>query len=175
MGDLHLCFADVAFAGEDRAIHQLSLKLQRLHRHRQHTSAEMEDLVHATDRFLEIAVDVGERHHHQIAEAVALEPFAAGKAIVEKLLHDIFFVGQRHNAGADIPHWDAAKFAAQSSAGATVVADGNHRCEIRRVVLEPLEDHRQPCAAADHHDLWPAGQHLILQIGVELRMALGDL
>ncbi len=97
-----------------------------------------------------------ERREKEIAEIVAAQPVAAGKAVIEKLGEELFVFGKRHQAVADIAGRKNAEIAPQPAGTAALVRDGDNGSEPRNlrpkpggargfcdVVLETTENRRQ--------------------------------
>src|SRR5580704_16180361 len=67
----------------------------------------------------------------KIAEAMAFQSRPFYESMLEQLGEQSLIFGKRNDAVADVTWRQHVQFFAQASAGATVIADGNHGAKIR--------------------------------------------
>ena len=164
--DAAVAGGDFGFAADALAVAQQRLQLQAAAGGGGiDFAAGFEDDGAELDGLGEVAADIGQRGEKEVAEAVAVES-AAGEAVAEQLRQQLFIVGERRHAVADVAGRGHALLLAQASAGAAVVGDGDdggeagdegrQRSRGRRsgddVALESAEQGGQAGAAADGND-----------------------
>ena len=72
-----------------------------------------------------------ERGEKEIAQIVAAQSVAAGKAVIEELGEKLFVLGERHQAVADVAGRKNAEIAPQAAGTAALVGDGDDGSEPR--------------------------------------------
>ncbi len=144
--------ADLVAALELRVQHHV------VERGRQHAAPYLEDLGGLLDGAFEVAGDLGQGGHEEVAEAVALEAAVVGEAVLEQAAHDRLVVGQGHEAVAQVARRRHAHVAAQQPRAAAVVGHRHHGGEVAGVRLETAEKRGKTVAAAHGHDARAARQ-----------------
>jgi hypothetical protein len=120
----------------------------------------------------EVAGDVGERGHEQVAEAVTLE-IALVEAVLEEPGEQVLVFGERDHAVANVAGGKHFEVFAKAAGGASVVGDGDDGGEVGDgaggvlaartgergragrgcdVALEAAQQRREPGASADGDD-----------------------
>ena len=122
----------------------------------QDQAAHGEDAAGLAHGLFEVAGDAGHRDDEQVAEAVTFQAGAFVEAVLEQARHQRLGLGQRGDAVAHVARRQHAELAAQAAGGAAVVADGDDRGQVARVLLEAAQQDRQAGAAADGDDLGAA-------------------
>ncbi len=105
---------------------------------------------------MEVAGDAGQGGQEEVAEGMADEPAAVGKAVLEQAGQQVLVVRQGDDAVADVARRQDPELPPQAAGRAAVVGDGDHAgeaSEARRpdLVLQAAQQRRQAGAAADRH------------------------
>ncbi|SPE30603.1 hypothetical protein SBA2_520011 [Acidobacteriia bacterium SbA2] len=93
----------------------------------------------------EVMCEVGEGRQKQIAEAVAAQAVARGKAVVEELSEETFVFSQRHHAVADVARRENSEVAPQTAGASPLVSHRDNRGQSEDLCLatEGIGDSRK--------------------------------
>ena len=78
----------------------------------------------------EVAGDLGQRGHKEVAEVVAFERVAAAEAVGEELGQQVLFFAERHHAVAQVAGRQHVEVLAQAAGGAAVVGHRDHGGQV---------------------------------------------
>jgi hypothetical protein len=127
-----------------------------------------EDFSGEFDRLGKVAGHFSEGSDEEVAEVVAAEIAAVTEAVAEEAGDQAFVFGKGDHAVAEVAGRQHVEVAAETSAGASIVGDGNDGCEVgdeggaggdRKkagsvgdAVLEASEEGREAGSSADGYD-----------------------
>ncbi len=191
---------DPTLADHLGAVVEPRVERDRRARRGNHATADREHAVHLADRLLEVTLlQLDERGQQQVADrvaaerrhgALALDPGVAEQPgavalhrtdrrraqtrepVLEQPSHQWLGIGEGHDAVAQVADRRDPELGSEHAGRAAIVGDGDHRGEVRRVLLETTQQRRQARSATDRHHPRSACQEALLVDHLDHRLVL---